>query len=87
MGEKCSSSCPTRDHDSFGACLRAKGVKVAYCNSAGGMDYTAQKNWDRNLADYKDARAEGIQPGQTTPKAIEDARRASDATGTAFKAG
>lgn len=82
----CTSGCPTQDCQSYGACLRNKGARVAYANSAGGWDYSTQKRWDKNLEDYKAARAEGIQPAQTTTKAIEDARRASDATGTAFQA-
>ena len=82
----CTSGCPLQTCESYAACLKGKGVKVAYCNSAGGADYTTQKNWDKNLADYKSARDQGIQPSGTTPQAIDRAVRISDATGTAYTA-
>lgn len=73
-------------HRSYGECMRSKGTKVAYCNSAGGQDYTKQRAWDRELDAYRDARAEGLQPAGTSIKKIEDAKRISDLTGTAFRA-
>lgn len=83
----CTTGCPTQDCDSYAACLKGKALRVAYCNSAGGMDYTAQKRWDKELSSYKDARAEGLQPSGTKLSQVESARRIADATGTAFKAG
>ena len=83
----CSSKCPTQDHATFGECVRSKSLRVAYCNSADGKDYTAQKKADRELDAYSDARRQGIQPAGTTKAKIEQAVMASDATGTAFKAG
>lgn len=83
---KCTTGCPTQNHESYGECLRAKKPKVAYCNSAGGHDYTAQKKWDRDLAAYKDARAQGIQPASTRRNAVDAAVQASESTGTAFQA-
>lgn len=82
----CRTGCLTKDHESYAACLRAADVKVAYCNSAGGNDYTTQKKWDRELDAYRDAKAEGIQPSGTKMAQIEAARRISDATGTAYQA-
>ena len=82
----CSTGCPTQDHASYGECMRSKGSRVAYCNSATGQDYTAQKRHDNELARYKEARAEGIQPAGTKLTQIENAKRISDATGTAFQA-
>jgi len=86
MGENCSSNCPTKDHESFGACLRAKGARVAYCSSASNQDYTTQKRWDKSLDRYRAARAEGIQPASTRPDAVERAVRLSDAAGSAWTA-
>lgn len=83
----CRTGCATKDHASYAECLRSAAVRVAYCNSAGGMDYTAQKRWDKELSSYKDARAEGLQPSGTKLSQVESARRIADATGTAFKAG
>lgn len=82
----CTTGCPTQDCPSYAACLKGKSMRVAYCNSAGGMDYTAQKAHDRELAAYKDARAEGLQPSGTKLHQVENAKRISDATGTAFQA-
>lgn len=85
---KCSSSCPAPGtHATLGECLRAKSIKVAYANSAGGMDYTAQKNWDRDLSYYKEARAQGVQPSGTGRKQVENALSASDKLGSAYQAG
>lgn len=83
----CSSTCLTQDHPSLGACLRAKSVKVAYCNSANGHDATKQKRWDAELDAYKAARSEGIQPSGTTREAVDRAVRLSDAAGVAWNAG
>ena len=86
MGEKCSSGCPTKDHRTLGECMRSKGVKVAYCNSAGGMDATAQKKWDAELNSYAEARRQGVQPSGTKTRQIENAMKISEATGVAYQA-
>lgn len=80
----CSSSCATQDHATFGECVRAKSLRVAYCQSADGKDYTKQKRWDRELNAYEDARAEGIQPSGTSMAKIQQAKDASDRMGAAF---
>lgn len=82
----CRTGCATRDHASYSACLRAAAIKVAYCNSAGGQDFTKQKAWDKELDAYQAARAEGIQPATTQMKSIEAAKAISDATGSAYEA-
>lgn len=82
----CTTGCATQDHASYGECLRGKNLRVAYCNSAGGMDYTEQKKWDASLDNYREARAQGIQPSGTRPDQVRNAVAISDATGTAFEA-
>lgn len=82
----CSTGCKTQDHDSFGACLRAKALKVAYCGIGGG-DATQQKQWDSELSAYKDARRQGIQPQGTKRDQVERALAISDKTGSAYSAG
>lgn len=82
----CTSGCKTQDHESYAACLKAKSTLVAYCNSAGGMDATTQKRWDKSLDQYRDARRQGIQPSSTRPDAVRRAVEMSNATGEAFKA-
>lgn len=83
----CSSRClEPGTHASLGACLRDKGVKVAYSNSAGGFDSTAQKAWDRNLDAYQDARRQGIQPASTSRVQVDAAVEASNQMGQAYEA-
>lgn len=82
----CTSGCPTQDCESYGACLRGKGLRVAYCQSWKGLDATAQKKWDRDLTAYADARAQGIQPPSTNRVSVDAAVDKSNKTGTAFQA-
>ena len=82
----CTTGCPTQDHESYAVCLKSKGLRVAYCNSANGMDYTTQKGWDKSLDNYRAARAQGIQPSSTRPDAVRRAVETSNLTGTAFQA-
>lgn len=84
MGEKCTSGCRTRDHASYADCLKSKSVRVAYCDSAGGRDATAQKRWDSELEAYRRARKEGIQPDSTRMHSITEAVRLSDTAGAAY---
>lgn len=42
------------------------------------------KKWDNELSAYREARAQGIQPAGTSMEKINEARRASDAMGTAY---
>lgn len=82
----CRTGCLTKDHESYSACLRDAGVRVAYANTAGGWDLTTQKKWDRELDNYRSAVAQGIQPDGTSQKKIDAAVAASDAIGTAYRA-
>lgn len=82
----CRTGCITRDCESFAACLRGAGVRVAYSNSAKNLDASTQKKWDADLDYYRSARAEGIQPSTTKRKDVEAAVRASDHHGSAFRA-
>lgn len=82
----CRTGCKEQNHDSYAECLRAGALRVAYCDSSSGRDATAQRQWDRDLALYKDARAQGIQPSSTKRDSVERALRISDATGKPFQA-
>lgn len=83
----CSSTCASPGtHATFGECIRAKGLRIAYCNSAAGKDATAQKRNDADLDAYAAARSEGIQPAGTNRAQVEDARILSDLSGKAFQA-
>jgi hypothetical protein len=48
---------------------------------------TTQKKWDSELAFYKQARAEGIQPESTTRRAVEKAYEASEVLNKPYDGG
>jgi hypothetical protein len=81
-GQNCSSACVTKDHATFGACMRSKGLYVAPNLS----DTGASKRWDSELSAYRDARRQGVQPAGTTMAKVNEAMRLSDSTGVAFQA-
>ena len=82
----CRSGCKTQDHDSYAECCRDGAPRVIYANAASGHDYTAQKKWDQELADYRAARAQGIEPAGTDRRSIDEAVKVSDMAGKAFNA-
>lgn len=82
----CRTGCPTQDHDSWGACLRAANLNVAYCQHVKGLDATAQKKWDKELDLYASARAQGIQPATTKTSSIRHSLDMSDKYGKPFDA-
>jgi hypothetical protein len=65
---------------------KVSSLKVAYCNSAGGNDFSRQKAWDRELQEYRDAKAQGIAPDTTKTRGIRAAVEWSNKTGVAYSA-
>lgn len=45
----CSTGCPTKDHATWGECVRAKNTRVAWAASARGLDATAERKKDAEL--------------------------------------
>lgn len=83
----CASSCKTQDHDSYGACLRAKNVATTGLESTNpSFSTTRQKKWDKELDLYESAIKQGIQPEGSTTDKIRDALDKSDAMGAAYGA-
>lgn len=76
----CRTGCATKDHRSYGECLRAAAPVV-------NLKATPKNAWDRELETYRSAREQGIQPAGTTLQATRQALDISDATGKAFDAG
>lgn len=74
----CSAVCHTRDHATFGACLRSKGIQI------GDLGSGARKQWDSDLTAYADARKQGIQPSGVDRASVDRAVRISDKDGVAF---
>lgn len=70
----------------FGACIRAKGIRIGWSRSAAGLDRTEEINKERELSLYKQARDQGIQPGTTNTQSSRFALDFSDQTGRPFKA-
>lgn len=84
MSTNCSAGCATQDHATFGECLRAKNLKIAYCQSASGLDATRQKRWDAELDEYRSAIAQGIEPESTSTRDTRAAVAWSEHNGVAY---
>lgn len=83
MGTRCTCG---QGHETFGQCIRAKGVRIGWSRSAAGLDATEEKNKNRELDLYKSARDQGIQPGTTNGESTRVALDLSDALGRPFQA-
>ena len=90
----CRTGCLTKNHGSYGECLRDAALRVGWAKSHIGIDRTAEKNKERELAFYREARAAGVQPASTrTPdiaKALDVSAKAGaalDATNNTFSNG
>lgn len=77
----CSQACVTRDHATFGECLRAKGIQIGDVGGTGGT-----RALDFRLKSYDSARRQGIQPATTKVRDVQAAVRISDRRGSAFDA-
>lgn len=73
----CSSTCPTKDHKTFGECIRAKGLQLspAVSDSYG----SRQRAWDKELDSYESAVRQGLSPAGTKQKHVDAAIREADA--------
>lgn len=81
-GARCSSACQTKDHRTFGECMRSKSIRLTPNLS----ETNVQKTWDRELDSYDSARRQGVEPRGTKQKQIDEAMATSEATGVAFRA-
>ncbi len=70
----------------YGAYLRSKNLKTAYCRSHIGQDATRQKRWDAELNAFDAAVAQGIMPAGTSMRKIREAVEVSNKTGVAYNA-
>lgn len=80
----CSAGCPTQDHATYGECIRSKGLRVAYCQSANGHDKSSQDRWDAELNEYRSAVAQGLEPDTTATRDTRKAVAWSEKTGIAY---
>lgn len=80
----CRTGCKTKAHSSYHECLRDAGTRTYLASPSRGLDGTTQKAWDGELAAYRAAREQGVQPDGTTARAVDRAMRLSDAAGAAY---
>lgn len=73
-------------HETYGAHLRAKNFNIGYCRSWRGLDKSAQDTMEREVNNYRSARAQGIQPAGSRPEQVRYAIEQSDKFGKAFDA-
>lgn len=66
-------------------CFGCKAKGLQWNTGDAGRDIS-DKKWQKRLSDYRDARANGIQPAGTTPEAVREAWRASEVLNTAYNA-
>jgi len=81
----CRSGCPTKDHSSWGECLKASNIQMNSGDAASNKTMTSKK-WDAELQAYRDARKQGIQPAGTSMRKIREAVEISNKTGVAYQA-
>lgn len=76
-GARCSSACLTKDHLTWGECVRDKGLQVspAISDSYG----SRQKQWDRELDGYESAVRQGLEPAGTKQHHVDAAFKEADA--------
>jgi len=72
----CSSSCLTKDHKTWGECVRSKGLQLSPAVSDGYS--TRQRAWDRELNGYESAVRQGLQPAGTKQHHVDAALREAD---------
>ncbi len=84
LGKNCSSNCPTKDHATFGACLKAKNFSTLWV--APDNNLTTQKQWQADIDAFRAAKRQGINPEGSSRAQVERAVRISNDTGKAFGA-
>jgi hypothetical protein len=81
----CTSSCKTKDHESYGDCLRANTpMFMGVTPTKNGWDQTKVKKDEKELKDYWAATKQGIEPRSTKQKDIDAAVQLSNEGGKAF---
>jgi hypothetical protein len=75
-GANCSATCATRDHRTYGECLRAKGIQLSpHVNGEYGKK---QKTWDKDLDHYESAVRQGLEPEGTQRWQVDKAIKEAD---------
>lgn len=75
-GSNCSATCVTKDHITYGECLRAKNLQLSpQLNEVYG---SKQKKWDRDLDHYDSAIRQGLSPEGTQRHQVDAAFREAE---------
>jgi hypothetical protein len=81
----CTSSCKTKDHASYGECLRSNTPMFVGVNpTRTGWDQDKVKKDEKEIQSYWDATRQGIEPRSTRKKDIDAAVKLSNDAGKAF---
>jgi hypothetical protein len=75
-GKNCSSGCITRDHLTWGECVRGKRMHL----NPNLADTGKQKAWDKELDSYESAVRQGVQPDGTKQHQVDAAMRKAEAS-------
>lgn len=76
-GARCSSACLTKDHLSWGECVRGKGLQLSPAiNDSYG---SRQRAWDKELNSYESAVRQGLEPAGTKQHHVDAAFKEADA--------
>ena len=67
--DNCTSGCHTKNHASYGECLRSKSPRVTSDKG----DFRRGLKWETEIKEYRDARRQGIQPKTTQLNDIREA--------------
>lgn len=68
----CRTGCPTGDCESWGACARAANFAVQWLGGTG-VSYGDEKAWNRENANYSQARKDGLEPAGVGSAAVNAA--------------
>lgn len=72
----CASSCVTKDHKTYGECLRGKRLQLSPAvNDSYG---SKQKAWDKDLDHYESAVRQGLSPSGTQRHQVDAAIKEAD---------
>lgn len=76
LGNYCSSACLTRDHRSWGECVRSKGIQTS--PAINDTYATRQRAWDNELNSYESATRQGLTPAGTKQHHVDAAMKAAE---------
>lgn len=79
----CSSGCPTQDHASYGECMKSKSMRLGVITPNG--EYQVRNRFWTEIKEYREARAQGIQPKSSKLEDIRAAVNTSKKTNTAVQ--